>query len=499
MIYHPRPLPCRPYGPSWAISCALVMDSHRHKLTICAVGAALVALTAGCQTPGFSRNEDHDLQSSHRHVTDALPKPTALKKSTAAADAATEAQVMKEAQQIMVEDPAAGEKLLEELSRAEPKLWPLTVQNFRSRQAFHDQLLKKPRRSADAMAGDAQDFVSNQPPSEEVGQLTDPRGIRIDPALEQAFARATPANMPAPIDLAPPKAELVAQKAPAAIDEDHTAVPLAANSPPAHADSQVVQASAVDAGHVDQALYSADAALPANATKRDWQQHVQLAIEDLNQRLADGPRSTAEVHQLVSLRILDLLAGNTEAALKPIPNVSTEEQDYWSGQLFALATFLDHHRMPDDDRRAAASVVHLDEAVGHLRELGSLALRNLAFCKNVYGYGAYEPINNPSFTPGQQVTLYLEVDNYHSESTQKGYVTKVGASYELVNEEGQRVANGDFPNVEDCCQSRRRDFHIQYGLVLPKTAKTGKYQLKLAMNDRQSDKMGSASIAFEIR
>ena len=39
---------------------------------------------------------------------------------------------------------------------------------------------------------------------------------------------------------------------------------------------------------------------------------------------------------------MELLAGDTEASLKPIPNVSTEEQDYWSGQIFALATFLDH-------------------------------------------------------------------------------------------------------------------------------------------------------------
>ena len=163
---------------------------------------------------------------------------------------------------------------------------------------------------------------------------------------------------------------------------------------------------------------------PTDDATLDWQQHLNLAIDDLNARVADGPRSTAEVHQFVSLRLLELLAGDTEAALKPIPNVSTEEQDYWSGQIFALATFLDHHRQPDDKRRAAASVVHLDEAVGHLRELGTLSLRNLAFCKNVYGYGAYEPINNPTFSAGQQVTLYLEVENYHSESTQKGYTTQ---------------------------------------------------------------------------
>ena len=422
-----------------------------------------------------------------------------MKEVSAAADEATEAQVMREVQQISTADPAAGRMLLDELTGTDPKLWPLTVQNFRSKQAFRDQLLKKPKKRSEPI--ESLDVASYDPPSEEVGRLADPRGIRSDPDLEQAFAKATPANMPAPIDPAAAETTLIARTAPAAIADDATALPLADNQRQVDRDAQVIQASALGAGeNVEQALYSADTApQPAAEPKRDWQQHVRLAIDDLNTRLADGPRSTAEVHQLVSLRLLELLGGDTEAALKPIPNVSTEEQDYWSGQLFALATFLDHHRQPEDDRRAAASVVHLDEAVGHLRELGSLSLRNLAFCKNVYGYGAYEPINAPSFTPGQQVTLYLEIENFHSESTQKGYATKLGASYELVNEEGERVAGGDFPNVEDCCQSRRRDFHIQYGLVLPKTAKTGKHHLKLVMNDRQSDKMGSASIAFEIR
>jgi hypothetical protein len=253
-------------------------------------------------------------------------------------------------------------------------------------------------------------------------------------------------------------------------------------------------------GQVEQAIYSAESAPKSSPEEKlDWQRHLKLAIEDLDQRLVDDPRSTAEVHRVVSLRLMNLLAGNTEDALEPLPSVSIEEQDYWSSQVFALATLLDHHRQPDDQRRAAASVVHLDEAVGHLRELGSLAVRNLAFCKSVYGYGAYEPIDHPIFSPGQQVTLYLEVENYHSESTIKGYNTKLAASYELVDEDGERLTGGDFPNVEDTCQSRRRDFHIQYGLVLPKTAKAGKHELKLAMKDRQSDKMGSTSISFEIR
>ncbi len=431
-----------------------------------------------------------------------------MKSASAAADEATIANVMKEARAISAKNPAAGKLLLDELSRSEPKLWPLVVQQFRSEQAYHDQLVAK-EAAAKPKPSTKTASATSEPPSAEVGQLADPRGVRSDAAIEQAFAAATPANMPAPLDRAAIPTSVVAQAAPKTFVDDVAAKPLASaaskTSTP-NAESAIKakfvdqQPSSNPTSGVQQALLTTNAkAISEAPAKSDWQGHVNLAIDDLRARVADGPRSTAEVHQLVSLRLLNLLAGNTEAALEPIPNVSTEEQDYWSGQIFALATLLDHHRQPDDKRRAAAGVVHLDEAVGHLRELGTLSLRNLAFCKNVYGYGAYEPINDPTFSPGQQVTLYLEIENYHSESTAKGYKTLLGASYEVVDEAGERIASGEFPNVEDTCQSRRRDFHIQYGLVLPKTAKAGQYQLKLAMRDRQSDKLGSATIAFDVR
>jgi hypothetical protein len=260
---------------------------------------------------------------------------------------------------------------------------------------------------------------------------------------------------------------------------------------------------------VKPALYSVDAPRTAAANTsaedsryvadtRDWQQHLSLAIDDLHRRTAATPSSTAEVHQAVSLRLMKLLAGRTEEALEPIPGIAPVEQDYWSGQIFALATFLDHHAQADDKRRAAASVIHLDNAVGHLRELGSLSLRNLAFCEKVYGYGAYDEIEKPQFATGDQVSLYVEVENYHSQSSEKGYVTLLGASYEIVDADGKRVDGGEFPPIEDSCRSRRRDFHIQYGLVMPKSLAPGKYRLELAMKDRQCDKLGHASIDFAI-
>jgi hypothetical protein len=196
---------------------------------------------------------------------------------------------------------------------------------------------------------------------------------------------------------------------------------------------------------------------------------------------------------------LRLLSGETEKALEPIPHISPSEQDYWSRQLFALATYLDHHSQPDDKRRAAATVTHLEEAVSNLRELGSLSLRNLSFCKNVYGYGAIEPYEADTFSPGQHVSIYVEVENYHSTSSEKGFNTSLGTSYEVLDEHGKRVTSGDFPDVNDCCRSRRRDFHLQLGLKLPENIAAGRYQVQLLVKDRQSDKIGNAKASFEIR
>jgi hypothetical protein len=239
--------------------------------------------------------------------------------------------------------------------------------------------------------------------------------------------------------------------------------------------------------------------LPVAAVPRDWQQHVTAAADDLSRKVADAPATTAEIHQHVSLRILRLLAGQTERALEPIPHISPVEQDYWSRQMFALATYLDHHSQPDGKRRAAASVTHLDEAVANLRDLGTLSLRNLTFCKNVYGYGAVEPYKEDRFAAGEKVQLYVEVENYHSESTEKGFTTSLGSTYELLDEKGQRVEGAEFPAVEDCCRTRRRDFHVQFALTLPEKIAAGRYQFQLVVRDRLSDKIASAQASFEIR
>ena len=403
------------------------------------------------------------------------------------------AAVFDKLQQIRAIDPAAEQKLIDELRQTPADSWPLVAEQFRASLAYREQLAAKhrrPRQVADAVQ-------ANSPPSAPIGTLVDPRHADADETSTRAE------SMHYAMQALPPIARAeFASDGPTYPITDRPAPPanhLPENRAPTFQQAAFETVSEPVSAADLNSQFRTNPSLAAPQAETDWQQLVRKAVVDLNDRVAGSPSTTAEVHQHVSLRMLRLLAGDTESALEAIPNISPVEQDYWSRQLFALASYLDHHSQPDDKRRAAASVTHLDEAVSHLRELGSLSLRNLSFCKNVYGYGSIEPYKDDRFAPGDEVSLYVEVENYHSQSTEKGYCTLLGSSYELLDEQGERVGGGEFPDVDDCCRTRRRDFHIQYGLTLPPKLAPGEYRLQLVVKDRQSDKIGHATASFGIR
>jgi hypothetical protein len=414
-----------------------------------------------------------------RPMAQASEAVTSIVPAAATIPSADLAGVLDKLQEVRDIDPAAEQVLLRQLRTTPTESWPLVAEQFRASLAYREQLK-----------------AASTTPSEQAEPVV-PAGILSRPLSTSG---------------AQPHGEAVGFQADVTINADES-TRQQPTAPPWGDDAQAHQAVAMratppDASSVFQAGYSgvgdAGDALPTEDRKgdeigRDWQQWLKLAEDDLSQRVAPSPTTTAEVHQHVSLRILRLLTGETEKALEPIPHIAPMEQDYWSRQLFALATYLDHHSLPDDKRRAAASVTHLDEAAGYLRELGSLSIRNLSFCKKVFGYGAVEPYPVDSFSPGEHVSLYVEVENFHSQPTEKGFCTSLGSTYEITNQEGARVGGGEVPDVNDCCRSRRRDFHIEYGLTLPEKLAPGRYQLQLVIKDRQSDKIGHSTAAFEIR
>lgn len=524
-------------------------DNLLRVLTVCALTAGAHGCTAPWTQPYANLSDSSPAVARMQLDRSALPATSLSAASPAQIAAASPpisavasssepdlTPVLDSLQRVRQIDPAAEQRLLDELRRTPAKQWPLVAEQFRASLAYHEQLsssrsalreasmtsapmvMRDSSHSTGDTLGQAASAAENRP-SEPFGRLVDPRQLDSSDAGSATPLQDRTASLRAAADNRTATPSPTQPTSPAEFVQHGPVYPIPSPAVREAADSRRTSYGARDVPSAQSAVQLASADVPVPATRHfdafsastgashhianlsfdsDWREHVAMAAEALNQSVPDSPTSTAEVHQHVSLRILRLLQGDTEAALQPIPHISPTEQDFWSGQLFGLATYLDHHTQPDDKRRAAVSAPQFDDALSSLRELGSLSVRNLSFCKSVYGYGAIEPYDVDRFIAGQQVSLYVEVENYHSRATADGYCTSLGSTYEILDEKGTRVGGGTIPDVNDCCRNRRRDFHIEYGLQLPEKLASGRYRLDLVIKDRQSDKIGHATVSFEI-
>ncbi len=388
-------------------------------------------------------------------------------------------------------DPAARQQLLEDLKQTEPRLWQDVIRQFRATLAFRQKLQQS-------------DSPTDRGPADPQASTSAPPGPPQN-SLAMASASATGKGPAAPTvsdrfsqDPRPNQASrsAIVQAAVAEV------VP-AGQGPPGKASTQsqvaakpaptVTQAEATDrvsGGEVK--LASCEE--PAQGT---LQAELQQAIHAVEGQLSDSPQSAAEVAEHARLRMLYLLAGRRDDALRPIPSTTPSVQDFWSKELFGLATLLDAQQDDRPERRAAQTHQQLSEALTSLSRSSALVVRNLAFSNDIQGFGAYRSYTENKFTPGQEVLLYAEIENFTSEATPSGYVTSLSCGCQIFDSRGQRVAQHEF-KIEDHCRNQRRDFYIDVDLYMPKRIYNGLHSLQLTVEDLKSRKIGQQTIEFMI-
>ncbi|MAD80506.1 MAG: hypothetical protein CMJ50_06645 [Planctomycetaceae bacterium] len=260
-----------------------------------------------------------------------------------------------------------------------------------------------------------------------------------------------------------------------------------ANDDPKMLDGQVVHASHTTTENLD----------PASGR---WRDAAANTLATINRELAKNDLSTAERTRLnVMGRLLHAFLNDSEKALAPIEGVDEDESEYWKHFAHSLVIFLDADEKNTSSRRSALTLRSLRVAADHLANISKLDVRNLAFCSKVESYGRFDEFKTYGFKPGQEVLLYVEVENFAVESDSNRHETELQGEYTIFNVDGKRVANAGLPLDKQVSKNRRHDYFIAYRVFMPKRIEQGHYTLQLTIEDLKGSKSNQSTVEFWIR
>jgi len=210
----------------------------------------------------------------------------------------------------------------------------------------------------------------------------------------------------------------------------------------------------------------------------------------------------AYVEKQVHLRMLYLMSGQQERALQAIPGLDPADQEFWQQTFWGLTNYFDSSSIPSASERAAQTVTQMTNAVLRLQEKARLELRNVTFCHKISSFGNYEKYPRDEFSPGQEVLLYAEVANIHSEPVSDGkFRTNLKSTIEIYRHgpQGELVERIDLPETVDVCRTHRRDYFHSYQFTIPAKLGLGPHVLKLSVEDQLSRRIGTYSLNFMVK
>lgn len=236
-----------------------------------------------------------------------------------------------------------------------------------------------------------------------------------------------------------------------------------------------------------------------------WQAELEQLIARAEQDVSQWSSESAEgfedrQRKQIYLRLLYLMAEHQEQALTAIPELTANQQEYWQQMIWAMSNSLDSVQFPDAASRAAQTIPPLSNALRQMREEASLSIKNISFCRKISYFGNYERFQRNEFTPGQEVLLYSEVENFVSVPTSDGeHRTSLKSLIEIVDQKGTVVWTKAFAATEDFCRNPRRDYFHNYQFRIPDDISMGTYVLKLSITDELSQKKALSSLTFVLK
>jgi hypothetical protein len=126
-----------------------------------------------------------------------------------------------------------------------------------------------------------------------------------------------------------------------------------------------------------------------------------------------------------------------------------------------------------------------------LQRRAALRIENMCFCRQVRGFGDYDPIpaGQAAFEAGSggqagdMIQVYAEVRNFSSEAQDPFQVTRLASRAEIQDYDHKKVKAIDFGVYTDRRRSPRQDYFILYSFRVPPDLPPGHYVLWIFVQD----------------
>lgn len=188
-----------------------------------------------------------------------------------------------------------------------------------------------------------------------------------------------------------------------------------------------------------------------------------------------------------TLAFKQILENKPEQASKTLKDGTVPNPELVEFLLSAAGVILKHDVL--DSKEASQALDLVGKAQEKLRKQATLNLENLTFCKDIHGFGSFDPLtSNHGFQqgkgnlPGEKIMVYVEVENVHCSKDNEVYESMLSSNLEIHDSNG-KIINMAFPPRIDRSRAQRSDYHLTFQFRVPPKLQPGLYTLWVSVEE----------------
>jgi hypothetical protein len=306
-----------------------------------------------------------------------------------------------------------------------------------------------------------------------------------------------------PWDTADTKADVAAETAAAAADSDSAD---SEDADPA-VDHDTRRAAAIEeaiarlskVGSLDEQTQATLMATLQNTAPEDWP----VVIAEFASALTKAGTEAGEPHVVAKVEIA-APAPVSPPVPAPTPEATQEPEPAAAPEPTAVATDIaaapgtDPDAVPAPAPDADTEPLPLSDPTIAVEPAPRVSIRTACFASRVQAWGVFERFPADRFAPGQEVIVYVELDDLAATTAADGHTTCIDASLRLIAADGSTLTDWNFEPIAETCASRRRDYFARFVVRIPETASAGRCHVALAITDTLAGKTVETTLPLEV-